>query len=114
MIKYKIKKVLFAEVMGITFSASDKIMENNRYIKYGKNKHISLADFFFKCHKWAFTLTPKYILGSSYRSCALYKHNMDTNFELLETFDNINQKQALFDACHHILELRKINDTTKN
>lgn len=114
MIQYEVEKELFEAVMSITLTNSDIFNIQGENIIYKDTNIISLSDFFFKCTKWAFTLTPKYTLGSFYRSCSIYKQVIGTNFELLETFDNINQKQALFDACHRILELRKINDTTKN
>ena len=114
MIQYEVEKELFEAVMSITLTNSDIFNIQGENIIYKDTNIISLSDFFFKCTKWAFTLTPKYTLGSFYRSCSIYKQTTNTGFELLETFDNINQKQALFDACHRILELRKVNDTTKN
>lgn len=112
--QYKVKRELFEKVMDITLTNSDVYTIQGENIIYKDSNIISLSDFFFKCTKWAFTLTPKYALNSSIRACSVYKEGIGINFELIKTFDNINQKQALFDACHYILELRKINDTTKN
>lgn len=110
MIQYNIKKELFEAVMYITLPHSQfKILGD--VIIYGEDAHISIADFFFKCNVWAFSLVPKYVLSSSIRSCSIYIQSTGTNFQFIKTFDNLSQKQALFDACHYLLKLRKQNDT---
>lgn len=68
----------------------------------------SINNFFFKCTDWAFKLKQKYVLLSGYRTCQIHKDNENGSFILLKTFNNIKQKQALFDSCQWILENKEI------
>lgn len=108
--KYEITRRLVEEVMGIEpmNSVDFNIMEDTILYKDKKKKSISINDFFFKCQKWGWNLTPKYTLLSSYRNCMLYKQGDGTMFDFIKSFDDISQQQAVFDACQWILENKEI------
>lgn len=104
---YKITRRLVEEVMGLEHmnSTDFNIVEDAILYKDNeKKKLISINDFFFKCQKWCWDLTPKYTLFSSYRNCTLYKRGDGSMFDFVKSFDNISQQQATFDACEWLLE----------
>lgn len=106
MTKYTITRRLVESVMKTEpiNSADFNTMENDILYKDKRKKSITYNDFFFKCIEWAWKKETKYLLVSSYRNCQIHKEHEKNKFELIKSFDNIDQKQALFDACQFILD----------